>query len=185
MIKIATRIECIPIRDACIITSRDMKTHRQNSKDDTLKSSGRLFNSYEKAISQSGLRLTPQRRYVYDVLMGQRDHPSATEVFLRVKKNAPSISLATIYNCLETLVACGLVRAVHVEREPTRYCANLHEHGHFVCNECGKVRDVDWPAPPKSSLPPDYIIHSQEMTLRGLCDKCVPSSPSLIPTHPL
>ncbi len=155
----------------------DMKPHRQKFKRDAVKSPGQFSsNSYEKAISYSGLRLTPQRRHVYDVLMGRRDHPSATEVFLRVKKNAPSISLATVYNCLETLVICGLARAVHVDREPTRYCANLREHGHFVCNECGKVHDVDWSEPPQSSLPADYIIHSQEMTLRGLCNKCAPSS---------
>ncbi len=135
----------------------------------------RVSDSYEKAISHSGLRLTPQRRHVYDALMGRRDHPSATEVFLRVKKTAPSISLATVYNCLETLASCGLVRQVHVDREPTRYCANLREHGHFVCNQCGKVHDVNWPASPQISLPPGYVIDSQEMTLRGLCNKCSPS----------
>lgn len=130
--------------------------------------------SYEKAISHSGLRLTPQRRHVYDVLMARRDHPSATEIFLRVKKTAPAISLATVYNCLETLVSCGLAREVHVEREPTRYCANLQEHGHFLCNECGKVDDFDWPISGQPLLPPGYVIQSQEITLRGLCNQCAP-----------
>lgn len=153
-----------------------MKTHQRNSKAHRANSRDRFSNSYEKAFNNSRLRLTPQRRHVYDVLMDRRDHPSATEIFIRVKKAAPSISLATVYNCLETLVACGLVRQVHVDREPTRYCANLREHGHFVCNQCGKVHDVDWPAPPQSSLPPGYLIYSQEMTLRGLCNKCSSSA---------
>ena len=97
---------------------------------------------YEEQISHSGLRLTPQRREVLDVLLKKRDHPTATEVFMRVKKHRASISLATVYNCLETLVDCGLVRQVNVDREPTRYCPNLEEHGHFICNKCGGVHDV-------------------------------------------
>ncbi|PWU08248.1 MAG: Fur family transcriptional regulator [Verrucomicrobia bacterium] len=163
-------------RVSTVHRKNNIKKNPQSSERDTLKSSERFSSSYEKAMSHSGLRSTPQRRHIYDALMGRRDHPSATEVFLRVKKNAPSISLATVYNSLEALVACGLVRAVHVDREPTRYCANLQEHGHFLCDKCGKVHDVNWPAPPQSSLPPGYIIHSQEMTLRGLCNKCASSS---------
>jgi Fur family peroxide stress response transcriptional regulator len=58
--------------------------------------------SYERAMGREGLRLTPQRRHVYEVLMAKRDHPTATEVFIRAQKRMPSISLATVYNCLET-----------------------------------------------------------------------------------
>ncbi len=55
----------------------------------------------------------------------------------------PSISLATVYNCLETLVDCGLARQVNVEREATRYCANLQEHGHFMLQRAAaQVHDV-------------------------------------------
>ena len=72
--------------------------------------------SYESAMGRDGLRLTPQRRHVYDVLMEKRGHPTATEVFLRVQKRMSTISLATVYNCLETMVDHGLVKAVHVDR---------------------------------------------------------------------
>ena len=53
---------------------------------------------YEETISHNGHRLTPQRREVYEVLLAQRDHPTATEVFMRAKQRMPSISLATVYN---------------------------------------------------------------------------------------
>ena len=71
-------------------------------------------------LADSGLRSTPQREVVYRVLIGKRDHPTADEVFARVKSELPTISLATVYNCLETLVQCDMVRAVNVERGPTR-----------------------------------------------------------------
>ena len=72
---------------------------------------------YASAMVQGGFRLTPQRRQVYAVLMEKRDHPTATEIFVRAQKGMPSISLATVYNCLETMVGSGLVKAVHVDRE--------------------------------------------------------------------
>ena len=132
--------------------------------------------AYEETISHSGHRLTPQRREVYNVLLADRDHPTATEVFLRAKKRVPTISLATVYNCLETLVECGLAKQVNVEREATRYCPNLSEHGHFVCNSCGIVSDI--PVTKGGSLtqflkvPSGFSVNHSEITLRGTCPAC-------------
>lgn len=131
---------------------------------------------YEETISHSGHRLTPQRREVYNVLLAERDHPTASEVFIRAKKQMPSISLATVYNCLETLVACGLAKQVNVEREATRYCPNLEEHGHFICDSCGAVSDI--PVAKQGSLaaflnlPPRFTVTQSEITLRGTCPAC-------------
>lgn len=131
--------------------------------------------SYESAMGSGGLRLTPQRRHVYDVLMEKRDHPTATEVFLRAQRRMASISLATVYNCLETMVGNGMVKAVHVDREPTRFCANLKEHGHFHCTKCGHIADIAFGPSGESrgwELPPGYLITQQDVTLRGLCAEC-------------
>ncbi|MEO8205905.1 MAG: Fur family transcriptional regulator [Chthoniobacterales bacterium] len=133
---------------------------------------------YEEMISHNGLRLTKQRRQVFDVILDKRDHPTATEVFIRVKDRLPNISLATVYNCLETLVECGMVKQVNVDRAPTRYCPNLEDHGHFVCDSCGHVTDIELlvtkPEPQKSlyDLPQGSVVTSQEVTVRGLCPNC-------------
>lgn len=131
---------------------------------------------YEEMISHNGHRLTPQRREVYDVLLAERDHPTATEVFIRAKKQMPGISLATVYNCLETLVDCGLARQVHVDREATRYCPNLQEHGHFICERCAKVFDVPLvkggDSGPFWKLSKNFVVSQAEFTLRGLCPDC-------------
>jgi len=79
---------------------------------------------------------------VYDSLMAQRDHPTAVELFTRVRGALPAISLATVYNCLETLTECGLVKTVNLERGPARYCSNLEAHAHFHCEMCGTVLDL-------------------------------------------
>jgi Fur family peroxide stress response transcriptional regulator len=130
--------------------------------------------AYERAMGREGLRLTPQRRHVYEVLMAKRDHPTATEVFIRAQKRMPSISLATVYNCLETMVGNGLVKAVHVDREPTRFCANLREHGHFHCTECGHVSDIEFSETRDKGwkLPFGFLVAQHDVTLRGLCADC-------------
>lgn len=132
--------------------------------------------TYDETISGKGFRFTEQRRAVYDALMGKRDHPTAVEVFMRVKTRMPSISLATVYNCLETLAECGLVQHVNHEREPSRYCANLEEHAHLFCQKCGSVTDLPlrsrWQSEEIWDFPADIIVSKREVSFRGLCPKC-------------
>ncbi|MEW6160848.1 MAG: Fur family transcriptional regulator [Verrucomicrobiota bacterium] len=126
-------------------------------------------------LATSGLRFTPQRQHVYGVLLQTRDHPTAEEVFIRSKKIIPDISLATVYNCLDALVKCGLVRQVHHERGATRYCPNMSDHAHFYCDQCGAVFDVDFPAPrdnPRPNLPAGFQVRRLDITFRGVCSKC-------------
>lgn len=126
-------------------------------------------------LADSGLRATPQREVVYNVLLKKRDHPTADEVYARVRSELPTISLATVYNCLETLVQCDLVRAVNFERGPTRYCPNLHPHAHFHDERTGKTHDVDLPPgvldKVKSVLPPGFNANSVEIIFRGKASK--------------
>jgi Fur family transcriptional regulator, peroxide stress response regulator len=124
-----------------------------------------------RRLTDSGLRPTPQREVVFQVLLKKRDHPTADEVYARVRSEMPSISLATVYNCLEALVQCALVRAVNFERGPTRYCPNLHPHAHFHDEDSGATYDIDLPAPLlsqlKALLPPGYAAEHIEINFHG------------------
>jgi Fur family peroxide stress response transcriptional regulator len=117
------------------------------------------------------VRPTPQREVVLKVILEKRDHPTADEIFARVKASMPTISLATVYNCLEALVSGGLVRQVNLERAPTRYCPNLHEHAHFHDEQTGSIHDVDLPADfvarLRSILPAGFDARSIELNFRG------------------
>lgn len=132
-------------------------------------------------IAKSGLRMTAQRRHVYDALMEHNDHPTAQDVFMRVKAKVPSISLATVYNCLETLTESGLIRHVNLDRAPARYCQNNQPHGHFFCNDCGSVTDIPLKQTALDAIleiPANTFVSQAEVTLRGLCPECAkkPSS---------
>ena len=139
-------------------------------------SSEKQLKRYEESIAQDGLRLTRQRKHVYGALLQRQDHPTAMEVFLRAKPEMESLSLATVYNVLETLAERGLVRKVHLDSGSTRYCANNAKHGHFTCTACGAVMDV--PLLPGAELeklhhlPRGYSVTQQEVSLHGLCATC-------------
>ncbi len=122
-----------------------------------------------------GLRMTRQRREVLAVILRDRDHPTANDVFLRAQKRMPTISLATIYNCLEALVTHNIVRQVNLERESSRYCPNLSDHCHFQDEKSGKIHDVVFKKGVKLEdileLPKGTEVSHLEISLKGIFGK--------------
>lgn len=130
----------------------------------------------------SDARLTPHRREVYRTIAESCDHPTAYDVFDRVKNRSAGISLATVYNCLEHLTHHRLVKVVQVDRSQARYCANIEEHGHFHCETCGKVTD----AHPLEQLQPSQLwnlpagtkVTRLDIAIHGLCPDCSQNQPT-------
>ncbi len=124
-----------------------------------------------------GLRMTKQRQVVYDVLAALgREHPTAAEIFVDAKERMPSISLATVYNCLETLTGAGVIRQVCIDRAAARYCANLTPHAHFYCDCCEKVFDIELKDSAEAtsvwSLPKGSKVTEMQVAMRGICGLC-------------
>jgi Fe2+ or Zn2+ uptake regulation protein len=129
----------------------------------------------EHSLESAGFRFTRQRREVFEVVTESHDHPTADEIFERVKQRMPEISFATVYNCLSVLVRCGLLRQVTLDRSPTRFCPNMREHCHFFCERCGEVTDIEVPsrrALAGVSLPNGFEIATFDISLRGVCPAC-------------
>ena len=128
------------------------------------------------ALESSGQRSTKQREHIFALLLEKRDHPTADEIFARARLGMPSISLATVYNCLETLVETKLIRQVNFEREPTRYCPNLTQHAHFYCRESGDIVDIELPKEILSELmnvlPKGFSAQHIEISYDGKCNDC-------------
>ncbi len=127
-----------------------------------------------EVLADHGVRPTSQRETVYSSLLQKRDHPTADEVFARVREKAPTISLATVYNCLDVLVQHNLVKAVNFERAPTQYCANLAPHAHFHDEE-GRTLDIDMPAGMfeqlRGLLPQNFDVKDIEVNFHGRAPK--------------
>jgi Fur family transcriptional regulator, peroxide stress response regulator len=131
--------------------------------------------SLNERLAARGFRFTSQREHVYRVLMQERDHPTAEQVFMRAKKGMADISMATVYNCLDTLVKSGLVRGVNVDPGAMRYCPNMTDHCHFYCDACGGVFDIDFVLDASCSgmaLPKGFKPSAYELSIHGACPKC-------------
>jgi Fur family peroxide stress response transcriptional regulator len=134
---------------------------------------GKQNGQLSERLSASGFRFTPQRRHVYDVLSQKLDHPTAEEVFMRAKRSMPEISLATVYNCLDALVASGMVRQVQLQRGATRFCPNMAEHAHYTCDQCGTVFDVMLPADSSfAPKPKGFKVDHYDIAVHGICAEC-------------
>lgn len=124
-----------------------------------------------------GQRMTKQRRLVFDVVKElSPTHPTASAVYELAKKRMPSISLATVYNVLETLTDAEIITQVNIDREASRFCPNLHPHAHFFCDKCDSVFDVDLHkhanAAEPWNLPDGSRIEQMNVAMRGICPTC-------------
>src|SRR5215468_4590838 len=128
--------------------------------------------SLNERLVTSGFRFTPQREHVYSVLLAKRDHPTAEQVFIRAKYEMPEISMATVYNCLDALVKCGLVRQVTLDRGATHFCPNMAEHCHFYCDHCDQVFDINLPAKTSLPLPRGFRAQHFDIAIHGRCPAC-------------
>ena len=123
-----------------------------------------------------GLGFTKQRRAVLSVIRECDEHLTANEVFENARRLLPGISFATVYNSLRYLKNEGLIGEIRFGMDATRYDRNLTRHDHAICNNCGKLVDLDLPIPhgllEEAAELSKFKTESIEFTLRGLCPEC-------------
>ena len=129
---------------------------------------------FNEQLKRSQLRPTKQRETVYALVCTYENHLSADQIFALSKKILPNISLATVYNCLESLVECDLIREINFGRRPTRYETTLREHAHFYCNDRDELHDIELPKAIReqiiSILPKGFNLETMNVKFTGTCD---------------
>lgn len=135
----------------------------------------------EETISEklvrAGHRLTPQRLMVVSAIESSADHVSAEEIHARVAAKFPNVNISTVYRTLELLKGLGLVTETDLGGGRVRYHPfEKGRHHHLICEECGKVTDLD-----ESVLEPlkDALLHQchfvanlRHVGIFGRCVKC-------------
>lgn len=122
-------------------------------------------------------RQTPRRRAVLDVLRASEDHPSAADVYERVRRTTAGIGAATVYRTLALLVATGQARELSLgDGNTSRYDGNTNRHDHLVCYRCHRAVDIDVPVPdglvPHLADRTGFAIISYDLQFHGLCPTC-------------
>ena len=143
------------------------------------------------ALRNAGLKVTPQRLAIVECLAGDFTHPTAQELYERLRVRFPTMAVATVYNTLSALDAIGRCRRLELGG-PSRFDPNVQPHDHAVCERCGSMRDIDRPlepaldgtapalrggaaCPPLHALP-GFHVERVERIYRGLCAQCAESA---------
>ncbi len=97
----------------------------------------------ENMLRDAGIRVTSQRRTVIAALVHSHDHPTAEDVHARAKTVDKSVSFATVYRALATLVDAAIVQRISVDDGPSRFeMAPNTEHDHLVDVDNGEVLEL-------------------------------------------
>jgi Fur family transcriptional regulator, peroxide stress response regulator len=126
-----------------------------------------------------GIRLTPQRLAIAEVVINSGDHPSVRDIYERVKAFFPYVTIATVYSTLTMLEQAGIVRELPFQRQ-SRYDANLSPHANLVCVGCGTVVDADVGQETVAELgelisqQSGFEVAAQRVDFYGWCSGCNP-----------
>lgn len=127
-------------------------------------------------FKEKKLKLTPQRIAIYMYLRSTKEHPSAETVYKALHKDYPTMSLATVYKALKTLVEVNLVTELNVGEGNFRYDGETAPHPHIQCMSCGRVDDIEGIAFDElnDSIKDytDFQVISNKIYFYGLCNNC-------------
>jgi Fur family peroxide stress response transcriptional regulator len=122
----------------------------------------------------AGLKLTPQRLAILEFLDGNKEHPSAEDVYKAVSRKFPTMSLATVYNTLMTLKQRGLVKELTMDPLRMRFDPQPTPHHHLICMDCRKIIDIHTRL--RVNLPEmeqeGFEIVGNHIEFYGRCPKC-------------
>lgn len=116
--------------------------------------------------------MTRYAKQIMDLINQSKEHMTAEQIFLELKKAEPKVVLATVYNNLNALYEEGLIRKISVEGATDRY-DKIKRHDHLVCRKCGALADIgleDLTESLKKQVGEDIL--SYDLKVFYLCPKC-------------
>lgn len=135
---------------------------------------------FRELCREHGLAATHQREIIYRAVVERPGHLSPEEIYENVRRQIPSISLATVYKNIKTFVTAGLLLQVSPHHSSLRIESNHAPHHHLFCTRCNTILDIEAGAlgslqvPRK--LPDGFRMQSVSIEIHGLCGKCAAKS---------
>lgn len=129
-------------------------------------------------LRDHGYKVTPQRLAVYEALAESSWHPNAEMLYSKLQPKYPAMSFATVYKTVEILQDIKAIQILNTGEDSYRYDANMHEHYHLCCTQCGRIEDVMIDAQMREQLTHlvkdqrGYAISGGQFYFYGLCPHC-------------
>jgi Fur family ferric uptake transcriptional regulator len=123
------------------------------------------------------MRKTKQRQVIIEELMKLRTHPSAGELYGRVKRRLPRISLGTVYRNLDILRREGMIGMIDAPGSPKRFDGDIEAHQHIRCVRCGRIDDLPAVSEPTArdleiARGTGYRLLGRRVEFVGVCRAC-------------
>ena len=128
-----------------------------------------------KLLQESGAKITSQRVAIMKSLEGRTDHPSAEQIFLELKPDYPTLSIATVYSTTQLLASASVIRILSIDDKKIYFDPSTAPHAHFMCKVCKRIVDVpiDFECIENvEGLPEIASVTNAEVFLYGICAGC-------------
>jgi Fur family peroxide stress response transcriptional regulator len=132
--------------------------------------------AFREVCADHGLTATHQRQVLYEVMQTMPGHPSPEEVYARVKKRIPAISLATVYKNIHLFVERGVLKELSMHYGSLRVELNNFHHHHMVCSHCKAITDIEEKdlgvLPALQEMPGGFQVERCSIDVIGICAAC-------------
>lgn len=125
-------------------------------------------------LSKRKIRASHQRIKILQYLENNRCHPTVDQIYSALHPEIPSLSKTTIYNTLTTFLETGLVRALSIGDNETRFDITIEDHGHFKCEACGTIYNfaINMDSLTSRDLS-NFKIQDKNVYFKGICPGCL------------
>jgi len=129
-----------------------------------------------KALREKGYKATPQRIAIGRFFMRTRGHPTVQRVYGDVKKQHPTVSLATVYKTIQILKEVDLIQELSLPQGQTRYDSDMEPHINLICLKCGEIKDIEETGIrgliARVSEAENFSATGQRFDIYGVCRSC-------------
>ncbi len=105
-------------------------------------------------------------------ILEERGHADIDHIYNEIKRDFVSISLATVYKNINTMLDAGLIEEIKIPKKKSRFEIKKSKHSHFICEKCGEIYDIDVPKKLDFELPPGFEPKEASVMITGLCSNC-------------
>jgi Fur family transcriptional regulator, iron response regulator len=122
-----------------------------------------------EALREHGIQPSAQRVAVADYVLHTDEHPSADQVFAKVRKTFPMLSRATVYNTLNLFVEKHLLRELVLAEGRVVFDPKTDAHHHFIDESTGRIHDIPWQAVKVSQIDrlKGFEVSEYQVVIRG------------------
>lgn len=125
-------------------------------------------------LLEKNIKPSYPRMKILEYLVTQKNHPTVDNIYTDLVKEMPTLSKTTVYNTLNSFIKEDIARVITIEEGETRYDAEIENHGHFKCTNCGEIHDfkINELGLEKEGLE-DFKINQKNFYYLGLCKDCL------------